>query len=106
MYMYGYYGNGLNTFSWLLVFLVKFFILAFVVTLLIALAMAAKNYIFSSGDIASFKNVFNTNTFTKKHCTECGKVLENNWNVCPYCGAECNVANTKQKEAVYEQPLV
>lgn len=100
MYMYGNFGNGFGTLTLLLVFLIKFFILVFIVTLLIALAMATKNYIFSSADISSMKNVFTVNTNTKRHCVTCGKGVENNWKVCPYCGTECNVNETQQKEVI------
>jgi hypothetical protein len=88
MNMNGSYGFGVGTFSLLLVFLIKILIVIFVIALLVGLAMAVKNYLFTPQDYAAFKNSFNRPEATKKTCAACGKALEDGWKVCPYCSAE------------------
>jgi hypothetical protein len=86
--MNGSYGYGVGTFSVLLVFLIKVFIILFAISLVVGLIMAAKNYIFTPQDIAAFKGGFTRVETPKKTCNICGKTLEEGWKVCPHCAAE------------------
>lgn len=88
MNMNGSYGYGVGTFSLLLVFIIKVLIVIFVVALLVGLILAVKNYMFTAQDTMAFKNSFRRPEFSKKTCDICGKNLEDEWKVCPYCGAE------------------
>lgn len=88
MYMNGNYGFGAGTFSVLLVFLIKFLIVLFVIALIVGLIMAAKNYIFTPQNMEAFKNGSARVEQPGKTCDICGKPLDNNWKVCPYCAAE------------------
>lgn len=87
MYMNGY-GFGLGTFSVLLVFLFKVLLVIFVIALLVALVMAAKNYLFTQQDYEAFHGGFTQAPGPKKTCDSCDKTLEDGWKVCPYCAAE------------------
>lgn len=90
MYMNGSYGYGAGIFSALLVFLIKLLIVVFVIALIVGLIMAAKNYLFTPQDFAAFKGGFTQAPKPKKICGSCGKTLENEWKVCPYCAADVN----------------
>jgi hypothetical protein len=90
MYMNGNYGFGAGTISVLLIFLIKVLIVLFVIALVVGLIMAAKNYLFTSQDMETFKNGFKRAEQPKKNCNTCGKTLENGWKVCPHCAAEVN----------------
>jgi hypothetical protein len=89
MNMNGYgFGFGTGSFSVLLVFLIKVLMVLFVVALVVALVMAAKNYLFTSQDFTTFRGGFTQAQKPKKLCETCGKTLEDGWKVCPYCAAE------------------
>lgn len=86
-HMYGTYGFGVGTFSLLLVFLIKVLIVLFVVALIVGLFMAVKNYIFTPQNVSAFNGYANKVEQPKKACI-CGKPLEEEWKVCPYCATE------------------
>ncbi|BCJ98442.1 zinc ribbon domain-containing protein [Anaerocolumna chitinilytica] len=88
MYMSGNYGFGAGTFSVLLIFLIKVLIVLFVVALIVGLIMVAKNYIFTPQNMEAYKSGSTPVEQPRKTCDICGKPLDNNWKVCPYCGTE------------------
>jgi len=86
MYSNGSLGGGTGIISVVLVLFIKLLVVVFVLALLIGLFVVAKNYLFNAQDITAFKSAFVPVTRTKKTCSVCGKTLDNNWKVCPYCG--------------------
>ncbi len=88
MYSSGSLGSGLGIVSVALVFFVKLLVVVFILSLIIGLVIVAKNYIFNAKDIMAFKSVFVPVAREKKTCSVCGKTLENEWKVCPYCAEE------------------
>ncbi len=90
-------GTGLGfaaTISTLLVILIKVLFVLFIVGLIVGIAIAIKNYIFTPEDVAKIKGTFTgkKTVVIKETCSICSKELENEWKVCPHCG--------KQKEAI------
>ncbi|BCJ98431.1 hypothetical protein [Anaerocolumna chitinilytica] len=85
MYSSGSLGSGLGFISVGLVFFIKLLVVVFILSLIIGLVIVAKNFIFNAQDIAAFKSVFVPVAREKKTCSVCGKTLENEWKVCPYC---------------------
>jgi hypothetical protein len=88
MYSSGSLSGGTGILSVVLVLFIKVMIFVFVISLLIGLFIVAKNYLFNAQDIAAFKKAFVPAAKPKKTCSVCGKVLEEDWKVCPYCAAE------------------
>ena len=82
------YSSETGILSVVLVVFIKLLIVIFVISLLIGLFIVAKNYLFNARDIAAFKSAFAPVVKTKKTCSTCGKTLENEWKVCPYCATE------------------
>ena len=85
------YSSGTGILSVVLVVFIKLLVVVFVVSLLIGLFIVAKNYLFNAQDIAALKSTFVPVAKPKKTCSACGKTLENEWKVCPYCAAEENL---------------
>ncbi len=88
MYSSGSLGSGLGIVSVALIFFIKLLVVVFVLSLIIGLVIVAKNFIFNAQDVTAFKSVFVPATREKKTCSVCGKTLENDWKVCPYCAEE------------------
>jgi hypothetical protein len=86
-------GNGIGTagtFSFILMFLIKVLFVLFIVGLVVGIAIAVKKYLFTEEDIQIIKSTFTgeKNEVVKEVCSICGKELEGDWKVCPYCGKE------------------
>lgn len=95
MYVGNGYGVGFGgTISVLLMFLIKVLFFVFVAALIVGLIILVKNSVFTSEDIATIKGAFNSkNQAPKKICDACGKVLDEKWKTCPYCGKEVEITN-------------
>ena len=90
-------GTGLGfaaTISTLLVIFIKVLLVVFIVGLVVGIAIAIKNYVFTADDVAKIRSTFTgkKTVVVKETCSACSIELENEWKVCPHCG--------KQKEAV------
>ncbi len=87
-YSYGF--NNYGGFATLLLgSLIKVLIIALFVTLLFGIFMYVKNNVFSKEDIDLIKKAFTDGqSKSDKVCSECGKSLNTDWKVCPYCGNE------------------
>lgn len=84
-----YMGSGFGiTIAMLLTYLIKFLFVVFIIGLVGGLVVLVKNNIFTEEDIESFKAPFKgTRTDAAKvQCAECGKEVNGEWKVCPYCG--------------------
>ena len=86
-------GTGLGfagVISVALLFLIKVLFVLFIVGLVVGLAIAAKNYIFTKEDVEKIKSTFTgkKTVVIKETCSICGKEQENEWKVCPYCENE------------------
>lgn len=89
------YGTGtVGTISVLLLLLIKLLFVLFIIGLVIGIAIAVKNYVFTENDIQQIKSTFTgkKTVVIKETCTICGKELNDEWKVCPHCG--------KQKETI------
>lgn len=90
---YVYMSTGLGfaaTISTLLLFLIKVLFVLFIIGLVVGIAIAIKNYIFTAEDVAKIKSTFTgkKTVVIKEACSICEKELENDWKVCPHCGKE------------------
>lgn len=85
---YGYGTAG--TISFLLLFLIKVLFVLFIVGLVVGIAIAIKNHLFTESDIQQIKGTFTgkKTVVIKETCTICGKELNDEWKVCPHCGKE------------------
>lgn len=69
----------------------------FIIGLVVGIIVLIKRYLFTSEDIGKVKETFAGNKkASAKTCEICGKGLEEEWKVCPYCGKEV----LKEKEEV------
>jgi len=99
----GYHGGGyehmsygvsgasmIGTTSFILLLLIKLLFVLFIIGLVVGIALVIKNYIFTKEDVEKIKNTFvgNKTAAVKHTCNACGKVLDDQWKVCPYCGSE------------------
>jgi len=97
----GYHGGGyghmsygvtgasmLGTTSFILLLLIKLLFVLFIIGLVVGIALTIKNYIFTKDDVEKIKNTFvgNKTAAVKQACDACGKALDDQWKVCPYCG--------------------
>ncbi len=100
---FGYYEGGhghmsyavtgssiLGTTSFILLLLIKLLFVLFIIGLVVGIALAIKNYIFTKEDVEKIKCTFvgNKTATVKQTCSACGKALEDQWIACPYCGNE------------------
>ena len=86
-------GNGVGTagtISVILMLLIKVLFILFVVGLVAGIAIATKKYLFTEEDVQQIKSTFTgkKTDVLKEVCSICGKGLEDEWKVCPYCGKE------------------
>ena len=79
-----------GTISALLLVLIKVLFVLFIVGLVIGIAIAIKNYIFTKEDIEKIKGTFTgkKTVIIKETCSICGKELNDEWKLCPHCGKE------------------
>lgn len=84
---HGYNVNyGLNSLSGLIF---QILLVVLVLTLIVGVFMLVKRYLFSSEEITEMKESFSRkSTSAKIKCSECGKDLNSDWKVCPYCGED------------------
>jgi hypothetical protein len=95
-HMYMSYGYGFSsTIAFLLLFLIKVLFVLFIVGLVVGIAIAIKNYIFTEEDVQKIKNTFTgrKTTAVKEACNDCGKEIAQGWRICPYCGKELTTQN-------------
>lgn len=85
MYTGANYGST-ETFTVLLSSLIKLISAFFVVGLVVGLIFIVKDIIFTKEDIQSIKQTFKGEK--KEKCSSCGKDLNDQWRLCPYCGKE------------------
>lgn len=88
-----YMGTGLGfagTISALLLILIKVLFVLFIVGLVVGIAIAIKNYIFTAEDVAKIKSTFTgkKTVVIKETCSICCKELNDDWKLCPHCGKE------------------
>lgn len=93
---YIYMGTGLGfagTISALLLVLIKVLFVLFIVGLIVGIAIAVKNYVFTAEDVEKIKSTFTgkKTVVIKETCSDCGKELNDDWKVCPHCGKEKEV---------------
>ncbi len=86
-------GTGLGfagTISALLLVLIKVLFVLFIVGLVVGIAIAVKNYVFTAEDIQKIKGTFTgkKTVVIKETCSVCSKELNDDWKVCPHCGKE------------------
>lgn len=88
------YGTA-GTISVLLLFLIKVLFVLFIVGLIIGIAIAIKNFVFTGDDIQKIKSTFTgkKTVIIKEACSICGKELNDEWKVCPFCGNEKEIKN-------------
>lgn len=93
--------DWLNPSSWnlnfILLVLLRIFCLLFIISLVIGLIMAAKDYIVSNDKndkqgLTKSSSTGTTAASDQRFCTKCGKSIGNNWKVCAYCGEEVHNA--------------
>ena len=86
----------MGTISFILLFLIKVLFVLFIVGLVIGIAIAVKNYVFTEKDIQQIKGTFTgkKTVIIKETCSICSKELNDEWKVCPYCGKEKEITNT------------
>lgn len=85
MYAGSAYGYS-EAFAVLLSSLIKILSAFFIVGLVVGLIFIVKDIIFTREDIESIKDSFTG--AKKEECGICGKSLNDQWKVCPYCGKE------------------
>lgn len=92
---YGHMGYGgasagmIGTTSLILLVLIKILFVLFIIGLVVGIVLAIKNYIFTDDDVRKMKSTFVGSKVTAMNtCATCGKELDNQWKVCPYCGNE------------------
>lgn len=92
-YGYGYGVTG--TIATLLLILIKVLFVLFIVGLVIGIAIAIKNYIFTAEDVEKIKCTITgrKTVVIKEVCSICGKELESDWKVCPHCGKDLKIQN-------------
>ncbi|MFZ5988006.1 MAG: hypothetical protein ACOYWZ_12900 [Bacillota bacterium] len=88
---YFYMGTGLGlaaTITTLLLFLIKVLFVLFIIGLVIGIAIAVKNIVFTEDDIKKIKSTFTgkKTVVVKETCSTCGNTIETEWKACPYCG--------------------
>lgn len=88
MYSSGALNGGIGMITIVLTLFIKLLVVVFILSLLVGLFILAKNYLFSAQDIAALKGTIVPVTKAKRTCDVCGKGLENEWKVCPYCADE------------------
>ena len=81
-------GSLLGTTSFILLILIKVLVVLFIIGLVVGIAIAIKNYIFTEEDVKRIKCTLSGNKTAKHTCSACGKELGNQWIACPYCGNE------------------
>lgn len=83
------YGYG-SSLSYLLLLVIKVLFGVFLVALAAGVIVWIKNNLFTEADIATIKNTFSGNNAVnpKSSCDSCGKTVEAEWKLCPYCGKE------------------
>lgn len=97
-------GYGITGFvPTILLLLIKVLFVIFVIGLVVGIAKAVKDNLFTSEEIQQLKGTF-TNTFqsSKVTCSGCGKELHAEWKVCPYCGKEKEIQVQITKEDIKE----
>lgn len=90
---YIYMSTGLGfagTISAVLLVLIKVLFVLFIVGLIVGIAIAVKNYLFTAEDVEKIKSTFTgkKTVVFKETCSDCGKELNDDWKVCPHCGKE------------------
>jgi hypothetical protein len=88
MYSNGALSGGTGIITVVLALFIKVLVVVFILSLLVGLFILAKNYLFNAQDIAALKSSFVPATKAKRTCSACGKALEEDWKVCPYCAEE------------------
>lgn len=80
-----------GTISVVLLFLMKILFVLFIVGLVVGIAIAVKNYVFTKEEVERIKGTFKVKQtiVIKQTCSNCGKELDAGWKVCPHCGTEC-----------------
>jgi hypothetical protein len=86
-----YMGTSLGlatTISTLLLLLIKVLFVLFIIGLVVGIAIAVKNLVFTAEDIKKIKETFTSKKViaTKETCSTCGKTVEAEWKACPHCG--------------------
>lgn len=89
-------GTGIGfagTFSLILLFLIKVLFVLFIIGLVVGIAIAIKNFIFTTEDVEKIKSTFTgkKTVIIKEVCSKCGKELNDDWKLCPHCGKEKEV---------------
>lgn len=94
MYMTPGVGYGFSAVS-LLILLSKLLFAVFVIALVAAIVIWAKNNLFTAADFEAMKCSLKGNgVFTaKEKCNICGKEINADWKVCPHCGKELEINN-------------
>lgn len=84
---YGGFGGGITV---LLVFLIKVLFVLFVAGLVVGIAIWVKNTLLSEEDIRKMKSTFALKKEAPEThpCSICGKELQAEWKLCPYCGKD------------------
>ena len=91
MYMGTATGIGFaGSLSLILLFLIKVLFVLFIIGLVVGIAIAIKNYIFTTEDVQKIKSTFTgkKTVIIKEVCGICGKELNDDWKLCPHCGKE------------------
>ena len=94
MYMGTAAGMGFaGSLSLILLFLIKVLFVLFIIGLVVGIAIAIKNYIFTTEDVEKIKSTFTgkKTVIIKEVCSICGKELNDDWKLCPHCGKEKEV---------------
>lgn len=82
-------GFGMGSFTFILLLIIKLLFVLFIVGLTVGIVVYVFKHIFTAKDIQQLKGTFNGSKNAKKdNCVSCGKDLDNEWKVCPFCGNE------------------
>lgn len=90
------YGFGFNgTLTVFMMFLIKVLFFLFMVGLVVGIGVFIKNHIFTEEDVRKIKGTFSVKpqVVAKEKCSECGKELQSEWKLCPYCGGNTKSEN-------------
>lgn len=90
MYSNGALNGGTGIITVVLALFIKVLVVVFILSLLVGLFILVKNYLFNAQDIEALKRSFVPVTKAKRTCNTCGKTLDDEWKVCPYCAEEGN----------------
>lgn len=85
------YGFGFNgTLALFMMFLIKVLCILFMVGVVVGIAVFIKNHLFTEEDARKIKGTLGmkAEVVAKEKCSVCGKELQSEWTLCPYCGKE------------------